>query len=120
MDDTTIINQLFEKYHNNDNIYIKNEEKFKEKIKKLINEGRKSIQVISDFDMTITKYWHEGKRTPTSHRIVSLIHCLIKMLSNVLKIYLINTIPMKSVLKSLTKKNINIWLNGGLNNIVLL
>jgi len=81
MDDTAIINQLFEKYNSDNNIYIKNEEKFKEKMKKLIKEGKKSIQVISDFDMTITKYWHEGKRTPTSHRIVSFNPLLDKDVS---------------------------------------
>jgi len=72
MDDyTSIINQLYEKYTKNDEVYIKNGERFKEKMRKLINEGKRSIQVVSDFDMTITKYWHEGKRSPTSHRIIS-------------------------------------------------
>jgi 5'-nucleotidase len=71
MDDTTIINQLFEKYQNDDSIHIKNEERFKEKLKKLIKDGRKSIQVVTDFDMTITKYWKDGKRSPSSHCIIA-------------------------------------------------
>jgi len=71
MDDTAIINQLFEKYQSDKDIHIKNEEGFKNKLKKLIKDGRNSIQVISDFDMTITKYWKDGKRTPSSHCIIA-------------------------------------------------
>ncbi|ORX82383.1 HAD-superfamily hydrolase [Anaeromyces robustus] len=71
MDDTAIINQLFEIYKNDKDIHIKNEDNFKTKLKKLIKDGRKSIQIVTDFDMTITKYWKDGKRTPTSHCIIS-------------------------------------------------
>ncbi|ORX53324.1 5'-nucleotidase, cytosolic III [Piromyces finnis] len=71
MEETALINQLFEKYQNDSNIHIKDEERFKNKLKKLIKDERKSVQVISDFDMTITKYWQDGKRTPSSHCIIA-------------------------------------------------
>lgn len=71
MDEENIISQIIEKYQNDPNIYIKDEEGFKLKLKKLIHEGKKSIQVVSDFDMTVTKYWKDGKRSPTSHGIIA-------------------------------------------------
>eukprot|EP00833_Pecoramyces_ruminatium_P000253 jgi/Orpsp1_1/1174285/evm.model.c7180000049556.1 len=70
MDNSTLINKLFEKYQKDDNIHIKNKENFEEKLKKLIKDGKKSIQMVTDFDMTITKYWKDGKRSPTSHSII--------------------------------------------------
>ncbi|XP_073700224.1 cytosolic 5'-nucleotidase 3-like [Garra rufa] len=34
------------------------------------NAGHSTLQVISDFDMTLTRFAHNGKRCPTSHNIL--------------------------------------------------
>jgi len=70
MDDISIINQLLEKYVNDKNIFIKDKEGFIIKLKKLIRDGKKNVQIVSDFDMTITRYWKDGQRTPSSHGVI--------------------------------------------------
>jgi len=53
------------------NVEIKNFENVEKKLLKIINDGKDSVHLISDFDMTITKYWYNGKRSPSSHDILT-------------------------------------------------
>jgi len=53
------------------NVEIKNFENVERKLLKIIIDGKDKIHLISDFDMTITKYWYNGKRSPSSHDILS-------------------------------------------------
>eukprot|EP00063_Salmo_salar_P059482 XP_014034317.1 PREDICTED: 7-methylguanosine phosphate-specific 5'-nucleotidase-like [Salmo salar] len=39
-------------------------------IKTMQKAGTSTIQVISDFDMTLTRFAYNGKRCPTSHNIL--------------------------------------------------
>jgi len=50
-------------------IEIKNYDVVEKKLNKIIGEGKENVHIISDFDMTITKYWHNGERSPNSHDI---------------------------------------------------
>lgn len=65
------VDQLIENAKKNKNVYIKDVDSLKEKLTKMLNDKTDSLQVISDFDMTITQYWKDGKRTPTSYFIIS-------------------------------------------------
>nr|XP_039256046.1 cytosolic 5'-nucleotidase 3-like isoform X2 [Styela clava] len=51
-------------------VSIKNPEIVRKKIETLIKGGASSLQVISDFDKTISKYRHLNKRCPSSHCII--------------------------------------------------
>ncbi|KAI9224538.1 pyrimidine 5'-nucleotidase-domain-containing protein [Blastocladiella britannica] len=41
-----------------------------EKLAAIIADGAKHLHIISDFDMTMTKYWVNGQRGPSSHHVV--------------------------------------------------
>ncbi|KAJ3104907.1 5'-nucleotidase, cytosolic III [Phlyctochytrium planicorne] len=41
------------------------------KLEQIIAGGAKKLHIISDFDMTMTKYWVNGKRSPSSHAILT-------------------------------------------------
>ena len=51
------------------NIYVLDPISVENKISKIL-EKRDKISVISDFDMTMTKYWNNGKRSTSSHGIL--------------------------------------------------
>jgi HAD superfamily hydrolase (TIGR01544 family) len=51
-------------------VRIKDVTAFEIKIQALLDGGRKSVHLISDFDMTLTKYWVDGKRSVSSHGIL--------------------------------------------------
>nr|XP_060637125.1 7-methylguanosine phosphate-specific 5'-nucleotidase isoform X2 [Anolis sagrei ordinatus] len=52
------------------NVRMKNPEKVKNIISLLKKGGAERLQVISDFDMTLTRFGFNGKRCPTSHNII--------------------------------------------------
>nr|CAG8443365.1 11859_t:CDS:2 [Entrophospora candida]CAG8446124.1 8714_t:CDS:2 [Entrophospora candida] len=50
---------------------ISNEEKTREKLNKIIEDGFDNLHIISDFDATMTSYWFDDKkRNPSSHSIL--------------------------------------------------
>lgn len=58
-------------------IYYKDEEKFKEKRSLMVADGPKKLQIVSDFDFTLTKYWVAEKddlttmkRAYSCHRVI--------------------------------------------------
>ncbi|KAJ1135839.1 hypothetical protein NDU88_002269 [Pleurodeles waltl] len=51
-------------------VVMKDAERVKEKIMSLRKGGEQTLQVISDFDMTLTRFAYNGKRCPTCHNIV--------------------------------------------------
>ena len=53
-----------------DALFIANLPIFLEKCQLLLQGGLSSLHVISDFDMTLTKYWVDGKRSISSHGIL--------------------------------------------------
>uniref|UniRef100_A0A8D0HAM5 5'-nucleotidase n=1 Tax=Sphenodon punctatus TaxID=8508 RepID=A0A8D0HAM5_SPHPU len=54
----------------NATVRMKNPECVKERISSLRREGTGKLQVISDFDMTLTRFGFNGQRCPTSHNII--------------------------------------------------
>jgi len=67
----SILNYLLTIILSYKNVEIKNLENVEEKLSKIINDGKDSVHLISDFDMTITKYWYNGTRSPSSHDILT-------------------------------------------------
>lgn len=53
------------------NVYIRDLPSIENKLFKILLDGRDNLHLISDFDMTITKYWYQGKKSPSSHDILS-------------------------------------------------
>jgi len=51
-------------------VVISNPEVFEQKKKKFLAGGPEALQIISDFDMTITRYWIDGKRGQTCHGVI--------------------------------------------------
>lgn len=52
------------------NVHIKNKAEVSEKIQNLINGGKDSLQVISDFDMTLSRYSYNNKKCPSCHGVL--------------------------------------------------
>jgi len=67
----SILNYILSLLLSFQNVEIKNFENVEKKLLKIINDGKDSVHLISDFDMTITKYWYNGKRSPSSHDILT-------------------------------------------------
>jgi len=53
------------------NIEIKDYEKVEKKLLDIIKDGKENVHIISDFDMTITKYWDNDKRSPSCYDFFS-------------------------------------------------
>lgn len=53
----------------NNNIYIQHHDTVLQKIS-LVLAQKEKVSIISDFDMTMTKYWKDGKRSMSSHGIM--------------------------------------------------
>ncbi|KAE8597239.1 hypothetical protein XENTR_v10016399 [Xenopus tropicalis] len=51
-------------------VHIKDPERVEEIICGLVKGGASKLQVITDFDMTLSKFSHNGKRCPTCHNII--------------------------------------------------
>lgn len=57
-------------------VVIKNPEEVRKKLDKLKADGAAKLQVISDFDMTLTKFRVNGERGMSSHGIIEHSHML--------------------------------------------
>ncbi|KAM4622536.1 7-methylguanosine phosphate-specific 5'-nucleotidase [Discoglossus pictus] len=53
-----------------DTVRMKDPERVKELIMALQRGGQKKLQVISDFDMTLSRFQHNGERCPTCYNII--------------------------------------------------
>lgn len=58
--------QEFQKKH----VHIRDPERVEEIVTQLIKDGRHKLQVVSDFDRTITRYILEGRKVPTCHAVL--------------------------------------------------
>lgn len=58
------------------NIHIKNKELVADKIKKLVDGGKDSLQVISDFDMTLSRYSYNNKKCCSCHGVLETSNIL--------------------------------------------
>lgn len=56
---------------NHPNVIIKDVDKVSEKLKGLFKSGSQTLHIISDFDMTLTKYWMDGERNHSSHSVLA-------------------------------------------------
>ncbi|XP_043910721.1 7-methylguanosine phosphate-specific 5'-nucleotidase [Protopterus annectens] len=53
-----------------ENVHIKDKEKVKDVVMSFCKGGIKTLQVITDFDMTITRFAYNGEKCPTSYNII--------------------------------------------------
>ncbi|XP_077407951.1 7-methylguanosine phosphate-specific 5'-nucleotidase-like [Vanacampus margaritifer] len=51
-------------------VLIKRRDRVEETLEAMRQDGTAGLHVISDFDMTLTRFAHNGKRVPTSHNIL--------------------------------------------------
>ncbi|XP_065147034.1 cytosolic 5'-nucleotidase 3-like isoform X1 [Paramisgurnus dabryanus] len=54
----------------NSSVYMKDPERVEQILTSMKNAGPNKLQVISDFDMTLTRFSYNGKRCPTCHNIL--------------------------------------------------
>lgn len=54
----------------NGSVHIKNPKKVEEIICGLIKGGAMKLQIITDFDMTLSRFSYRGKRCPTCHNVI--------------------------------------------------
>ncbi|KAH6571067.1 hypothetical protein BASA60_007345 [Batrachochytrium salamandrivorans] len=52
------------------NIFIQDTHKVTEKLSKLDADGVELLHIITDFDMTLTQYWHDGARSMSTHGVL--------------------------------------------------
>ncbi|KAJ3184289.1 hypothetical protein HDU87_005136 [Geranomyces variabilis] len=53
-------------------LYVKDPTRVREKLTSILADGKDNLHIISDFDMTISRYWVNGERNVGSHRVLSL------------------------------------------------
>ncbi|XP_053708001.1 cytosolic 5'-nucleotidase 3-like [Synchiropus splendidus] len=51
-------------------VYMKDPKKVGEILESMLKAGSNTLQIISDFDMTLTRFAYNGKRCPTCHNIL--------------------------------------------------
>ncbi|XP_075894746.1 cytosolic 5'-nucleotidase 3-like [Nelusetta ayraudi] len=54
----------------NASVFMKDPQRVQEILESMLKAGSNTLQVISDFDMTLTRFAYNGKRCPTCHNIV--------------------------------------------------
>ncbi|KAM7371614.1 hypothetical protein PAMP_008832 [Pampus punctatissimus] len=54
----------------NPSVFMKDPQKVQETLQSMQKAGSNTLQVISDFDMTLTRFAYNGKRCPTCHNIL--------------------------------------------------
>lgn len=54
----------------NPSVYMKDPHRVQETLQSMMKAGSNTVQVISDFDMTLTRFAYNGKRCPTCHNIL--------------------------------------------------
>ncbi|MBN3283053.1 5NT3B nucleotidase, partial [Polyodon spathula] len=84
------------------NVCIRDRKRVEEMILSLQKGGASKLQIISDFDMTLTRFAHNGKRCPSCHNIVDTSRLISedckKMLKDLLNTYYpIEIDPSRSV-----------------------
>ncbi|KAJ3408025.1 hypothetical protein HDV05_005163 [Chytridiales sp. JEL 0842] len=69
---TQIADRILEIASNHPNVRVVNRDSFKLKLEKMAaTGGLDGLHIISDFDMTITKYWVNNQRSPSSHAVLT-------------------------------------------------
>ncbi|KAJ3156258.1 5'-nucleotidase, cytosolic III-like [Geranomyces michiganensis] len=53
-------------------LYVKDPTRVREKLTSILADGKDHLHIISDFDMTISRYWVNGERNVGSHRVLAL------------------------------------------------
>ncbi|MEQ2304357.1 Cytosolic 5'-nucleotidase 3A, partial [Ameca splendens] len=51
----------------NGSVLMKDPQRVQEILQSMLKAGSNTLQVISDFDMTLTRFSYNGKRCPTCH-----------------------------------------------------
>ncbi|XP_028267540.1 cytosolic 5'-nucleotidase 3-like [Parambassis ranga] len=54
----------------NPSVLMRDPQRVQEILESMVKAGSNTLQVISDFDMTLTRFAHNGKRCPTCHSIL--------------------------------------------------
>ncbi|XP_061837857.1 cytosolic 5'-nucleotidase 3-like [Nerophis lumbriciformis] len=54
----------------NPSVLMRDPQKVEETLQSMLKAGSNTLQVISDFDMTLTRFAYKGKRCPTCHNIL--------------------------------------------------
>ncbi|XP_026180348.1 cytosolic 5'-nucleotidase 3 isoform X1 [Mastacembelus armatus] len=54
----------------NPSVCMKDPQRVQEILQSMVKAGSNTVQVITDFDMTLTRFAYNGKRCPTSHNIL--------------------------------------------------
>ncbi|CAH8458074.1 unnamed protein product [Heterobilharzia americana] len=89
-----LVNQFLENSSigsfNSPTVYIKNIQVVRQKLETLINSGRDKLEIVTDFDRTLSKYRHNGIILPTCYGIFEAVPEL--------------TEPTKSILVNLRNK----------------
>ncbi|XP_034448878.1 cytosolic 5'-nucleotidase 3-like isoform X2 [Hippoglossus hippoglossus] len=85
---------------------MKDPERVQEILESMVKAGSNTVQVISDFDMTLTRFAHNGKRCPTCHNILDnsmLItdDCKVKLKDLLNKYYPIEIDSTRSIAEKL-------------------
>ncbi|KAJ3327443.1 hypothetical protein HDU76_011795 [Blyttiomyces sp. JEL0837] len=66
-----VVSNIISSAANDPTLHIKNTDNVRKKLLNIINGGLESMHIISDFDMTMTKYWLNGSRSPSTHSILT-------------------------------------------------
>ncbi|KAG2219161.1 hypothetical protein INT45_002352 [Circinella minor] len=101
--------ELVQRLLTNPTIRIKNIDATKEKLTKIIGDGRSNLHFISDFDMTMSRYWTRDKvtgaleRNPSCHGIPSLYSKMDPKFKSVTDNFLATYYPIE-VNKTMTRE----------------
>ncbi|XP_060945983.1 cytosolic 5'-nucleotidase 3-like isoform X1 [Limanda limanda] len=90
----------------NPSVCMKDPERVQAILESMVKAGSNTVQVISDFDMTLTRFAHNGKRCPTCHNILDnsmLIteDCKVKLKNLLDKYYPIEIDSTRSIAEKL-------------------
>ncbi|CAH8489265.1 unnamed protein product [Schistosoma margrebowiei] len=70
---STLLNQILENSNirniNSATVYIKNIKTVQQKLEIMTTSGKDKLEIITDFDRTLSKYCHDGELVPTSYGI---------------------------------------------------
>lgn len=77
------------------NVYIKNIELVTSKITKINEMTCESLHLIADFDMTLTKFWHNGQRSTSSHGVIEKSSVMPETAKKALKELYLKYYPME-------------------------
>ena len=109
------------KFEENNNVYFKNKQEFLEKLANFKKDGIENLQIVSDFDQTITKFFVNGKKCPSIFSLFALSDQIsqkfINRYNELFEIYSKHEIDMK-----LTKEQrdfyVREWYNKGTENFL--